>query len=117
MTFPAPALSLALHSDSASQAAHRGDDVALDFARARVELAADGVAQVPLDLVLGHVAVAAVDLDRVLAAFHPAVADVQLGHRGLQIHALAVAAQPCAMVKHVSATLDAQLDVDNFAGY
>src|SRR5438034_2020171 len=109
MTFPAPALSLALHSDSASQAAHRGDDVALDFARARVELAADRVAQFPLDFVLGHVAVAAVDLDRVLAGFHPGVADVEFGHRGLQIYALAVAARPRVVLKHVSATLYAQL--------
>src|SRR5437667_4689366 len=108
---------LSVYSGAASQPQHRGDDVALDLARARVELAADRVAQFPLDLVLGHVAVAAVDLDRVLAAFHPAVADVQLGHRGLQIQALAVAAQPREMVKHVSATLDAQLHIDDFAGY
>src|SRR5438094_502237 len=94
------------------QSQQRGDDVALDLARARVELAADRVAQFPLDLVLGHVPVAAVDLDRVLAAFDPAVADVELGHRGLQVNALAVAAQPRAIVEHVPGALDPQLHVD-----
>ncbi len=40
------------------------DDVALHLARARVQRAADRVAQRALDLVLGHEAVAAVDLHR-----------------------------------------------------
>src|SRR6267378_543451 len=58
----------------ASQSQHRRNNVALDLARARVELTANCVAQFPLDLVLGHIAVAAVDLDCVFAAFHPAIA-------------------------------------------
>src|SRR6266699_4498991 len=52
-----------LQFDAASQPKHRGNDVALDFTRPRVELAADCVASFPLDLILGHVALAAVDLD------------------------------------------------------
>ena len=105
----------ALQSYAISQTQHRGDNVALNFARSRVELAADGVAQFPLDFVLGHVAVAAVDLDCVLTAFHPAIGDVQLGHRGLQVHGLTVATQPPVMVEHVPRALDTHFHVHDFA--
>ena len=56
-------------------------------------------------------------LDRVLAAFDPAVANVQLGHRGLEVRALALAAQPRTMVKHVPSALEAQFHVDEFGGH
>src|SRR5262245_10677979 len=102
---------LPLHSAAASHPQHRSDDVALDLARPRVELAADRVAQLSLNFVLGHVAVTAVDLDRVLTGFHPRIGDVQLGHRRLEIHVLTVAAQPGEMVKHVPGTLDAHFHV------
>src|SRR4030095_9297968 len=98
---------------TSSQAEKRGDDVALDLARAGVELASDRIAQLALDLVLHHVAIATVDLDRVLAALHPAIADVQLGHRGLQINRLAVTGRPRAMVEHVPGAFDAQFHVHN----
>src|ERR1041385_8039822 len=48
------------------------------------------------------------DLDCVLTAFHPAIGDVQLGHRGLHVDGLTMAAQPSVMVKHVPRTFDSQ---------
>ena len=57
------------------------------------------------------------DLDRVLAAFHPAIADVQLGHRGLEVRALALVAQPRTTVEHVPGALDAHFHVDDFSGH
>ena len=57
----------------------RGDEVPLDFVRSRVEAAGNGVSQLPLNFVFGHVAVSSVDLDGILTALDPAFADVQLG--------------------------------------
>ena len=56
-----------------------------------IELAAQGVAQLALDIVLGHVAVATVDLDGVLCASYPVLADSKLGKRGIEESALTLA--------------------------
>ena len=87
----------------------------MDFARAGVKLAPDRIAQLALDRVFHHVAVAGVYLNRVLAAIHSAIADVQLGHRGLEVNCLAMTGRPGAMVEHVPGAFDTQFRVDDLA--
>src|SRR6202044_2572076 len=66
-----------------------GDDVALDLVGALADDHQGGVAEVALDVVLGGVAVAAVDPDRVQRHLHRDLGGEELGHAGLH-----VAAQP-----------------------
>src|SRR5665647_2090661 len=60
-----------------------GDHQPLDLARAFVDLRDLRVAEVPLDRVLGHVAIAAEDLDRLARSLVRDVGCEQLRHRGL----------------------------------
>jgi hypothetical protein len=94
----------------------RGHQHPLDLGGARVELAAERVAQLALDLVFGHVAVAAVDLQGVLGALHPVLADDELGQRGLDKDALALRAQPRGAVKRGARFLQPHLHVDDLGG-
>src|SRR5688572_23481482 len=57
------------------------DQHSLNLRGARVQSAADGIAQLLLDVEILHVAVAAVQLHRVERRGHGRLADVELGHR------------------------------------
>src|SRR5262245_25181082 len=70
-----------------------GDDQALDLARALADRAELAVAQVALDRVVLHEAVATVDLDRVEGDLHCHLAGIELGHRRLRGVLLAGVAQ------------------------
>src|SRR6476660_8149024 len=70
------------------------DDLALHLGGAGVERARQCVTQLALDRVLLHVAVAAVDLERVERGAHVGFAHEQLGHRGLEHRALALLLEP-----------------------
>src|SRR6476646_10427581 len=90
-----------------------GDDVALDLRGTRVQAAADGIPQVPLHLLLGHVAVAAEDLDRVEARLHETLRDVQFRHGGFEHRRLLSILELAEPVDQRPARLEADLHVDN----
>src|SRR4030095_15796988 len=62
------------------------DDVAWHLGRPGIDCPPDGVAQRALDLVLGHVAIAAMNLNRVQGRLHKRFAHEQLGHGGVHRH-------------------------------
>ena len=76
-----------------------------------VERAAHRVAQRALDLVLRHVAVAAVDLHRVERRLDERLADEQLGHRGVQRGAPRVLEAPGGAVGEQPRRLELHLHV------
>ena len=92
------------------------DDVALDLGGARVERAADRVAQVALDLLLGHVAVAAEDLHGVEARLDEALGDVQLGDRRLHASRPACVLQRADAIDQRPAGVEPHLHVHDPVG-
>src|SRR6185503_2167156 len=89
------------------------DDVPLNLGGCRIELAPDGVAQLALDLILFHVTVAAVDLDRVLGALHPALADVELRHRGFHENAAPLRGLPRRAIEQGACRFETHFHVDD----
>src|SRR5690242_15417009 len=85
------------------------DDEALDFARAFVDLHDARVAVIALDRILLHVAVAAVDLDRLVRDPGRGLGRVQLGHRRRAAERLIRVAHPRRAADQQARTLHAPL--------
>src|SRR5690348_7265249 len=83
------------------------DDEALDLARAFVDLHDARVAVVALDRVFLHVAVAAVDLDRLVRDPRRGLGGVQLGHRRLAPERALRVAHPRGAADEQARALDA----------
>src|SRR5215470_15419008 len=98
-----PASELDLHA-ILEQAAR--DHEALDLARAFVDLHDARVAVVALDGVLLHVAVAAVDLYRLVRDPRRGLGRVELGHRGFAAEGLLRVALPRGVADQESRALD-----------
>src|SRR5690242_3327042 len=75
------------------------DDAALHLGRARVERARQRVSDLALDRVLLHVAVAAVELQRVERGLRVHLAHEQLGDRGFEYGVLPLPRQPADLVE------------------
>src|ERR1035437_4059707 len=93
------------------------NQVALDFRSSRIQRAAESVAQFPLDALLHHIAIAAVDLKRVRAGLHQGFGNVQLGdgrfHRGRLVPLL----QPANPVDQRPARVQPDFHVDDAVGH
>src|SRR5215470_15180087 len=96
-----------------SQADEGSDDVPLDFARARIELSPNRVAQLTLHFILCHVTITAVNLDRVLSAFHPGIGKVELGHGGFEVDRFSASGEPPKVIEHVTCALHPELHIDD----
>src|SRR5262245_45124575 len=92
-----------LHLRAGRQTKMPGDDEALDFRSARIEAGGDVVAQVSFDLVLTHVAVAAVNLDRIERRCNGGFADCELRDGALERVRLPAPMRPGGAIEHHAA--------------
>src|ERR671936_191426 len=89
------------------------NDQTLNLRRAGIQPTADGIAQVLLNLVLAHEAIAAVHLDCVQRREHRGFTDEEFGHRTIECRFAASLLSPRRSVEERSSGLEAQLHVGN----
>src|SRR2546423_6036195 len=97
-----------------SQAMQARDDYFLDFGSARVNLSGNSIAQFALDLILGHVPVAAEDLDGVEAALYRSFTDKKFRNRSLTQGMLTLTLKPCRLVQDEPASLEPHFHLRDF---
>src|ERR1017187_7723463 len=106
------AMSVPVEKDSGdvlkpSEAVKPGNNHSLNLGSSRVEFAGNCVPQIALHLVLGHIAVTTVDLNRVETTLHARFTHVKLGHRRLAQRMPSLALQPGRLVPQQPSSFEA----------
>src|ERR1700723_1537118 len=99
-----------------SQPVEARKDHLLDLACPRIDLARNRVPQLTLDLVISHVAIAAVDLDRVQATLDAGLAHIGFGDGSFPQGVLPLLLEPARFVEDQARGLKADIHFGNLAG-